>query len=182
MHGYSGSGKTWLSSQLLARLPAVRIRSDIERKRLSGLEEYADSGSQTGEGIYSRASSDLVYSNLFETARGLLDAGFNVLIDAAFLQKVDRKGLESLASNKKVQFVIVSTSASEAELRRRVRRRCAHPREGKAEVSEADTAVLEHQLRTANPLDEIETRRALFVHTDDAADADDVVKSLNRFW
>ncbi len=37
MHGFSGSGKTWRSAQLVADLPALRVRSDLERKRLSGL-------------------------------------------------------------------------------------------------------------------------------------------------
>jgi len=177
MHGYSGSGKTWLSSQLLAHLPAVRVRSDIERKRLAGLEETAASGSQPGEGIYSRASGDAVYSRLFETAGALLDAGFNVLIDAAFLRHTDRQGLVSLASSKGAQYGIVAASTGDAELRRRLRRRA----DRRAEVSEADIAVLEHQLRTADPLDEIEMQRTVSVRTDEDTDFDHMIKSLNRF-
>ncbi len=38
MHGASGSGKSWLSEQLVGLLPAVRIRSDVERKRLAGID------------------------------------------------------------------------------------------------------------------------------------------------
>ncbi len=186
MHGYSGSGKTWLSSQLLARLPAVRLRSDIERKRLSGLEETAVSDSPPGEGIYSKTKSDGVYARLFESAGVLLDAGFNVLIDAAFLRQVDRQGLVSLAGNKQTQYVIVAASAGDAELRRRLRRRGNRRDDGRgdgrAEVSEADTAVLDHQLRIADPLDEIETQRTVFIRTDEDTDADDMIKSLNRFW
>jgi aminoglycoside phosphotransferase family enzyme len=37
-HGFSGVGKTWLSNQLISGIPAIRIRSDLERKRLHGLE------------------------------------------------------------------------------------------------------------------------------------------------
>ncbi len=36
MHGPSGSGKSALSEQLVRELGAVRIRSDVERKRLAG--------------------------------------------------------------------------------------------------------------------------------------------------
>ena len=36
MHGFSGSGKTTLSETLMSRLPAIRVRSDIERKREHG--------------------------------------------------------------------------------------------------------------------------------------------------
>ncbi len=34
MHGLSGSGKTWLSERIASQLGAIRIRSDVERKRL----------------------------------------------------------------------------------------------------------------------------------------------------
>lgn len=35
--GLSGSGKTTIGDALIARLPALRVRSDLERKRLHGL-------------------------------------------------------------------------------------------------------------------------------------------------
>ena len=45
MTGYSGSGKSWLSKRLIAGLSAIRLRSDLERKRLAGLGPAADSAS-----------------------------------------------------------------------------------------------------------------------------------------
>jgi len=56
MHGFSGSGKTVLSQQLIPRLPAIRVRSDIERKRRYGLEETERSGAGIGKGIYGSGS------------------------------------------------------------------------------------------------------------------------------
>ena len=53
MHGLSGSGKTWLSSRLLSRSPAIRLRSDIERKRRLGLSELDSSATAPGRGAYS---------------------------------------------------------------------------------------------------------------------------------
>ena len=38
--GLSGSGKTWLARQLASRLGALHVRSDVERKRLAGLEAH----------------------------------------------------------------------------------------------------------------------------------------------
>ena len=38
-HGLSGSGKTWLSEQLIPAIPAIRLRSDIIRKQMAGLDE-----------------------------------------------------------------------------------------------------------------------------------------------
>src|SRR5690606_8580691 len=52
MHGLSGSGKTSISSRLLEHLPAVRVRSDIERKRLLGLDRGARTESPVGGGAY----------------------------------------------------------------------------------------------------------------------------------
>lgn len=178
MHGYSASGKTWLSSKLLADLPAVRVRSDIERKRLSGIDEAADSHSQPGKGIYSRSSSDAVYERLFDSAAVLLDAKFDVIIDASFLRQADREGLYALADQKGAQYAIVAATAGEDALRRRLRRRSARG----ADVSEADVSVLEYQQRTADPLSEDEGRRAVFVSTDEDSDADDLIKLVSRFW
>jgi aminoglycoside phosphotransferase family enzyme len=45
MHGLSGSGKTTLSQMLLERAGAVRVRTDVERKRLAGLAATQASGS-----------------------------------------------------------------------------------------------------------------------------------------
>ena len=45
MTGYSGSGKSWLSKRLVPGLSAIRLRSDLERKRLAGLDPKADSQS-----------------------------------------------------------------------------------------------------------------------------------------
>jgi uncharacterized protein len=36
MHGLSGSGKSWLAQRLARELPAIVIRSDLERRRLAG--------------------------------------------------------------------------------------------------------------------------------------------------
>ena len=52
MSGLSGSGKTWLAAQLAPVLNAIHLRSDVERKRLAGLNAKASSGSATGEELY----------------------------------------------------------------------------------------------------------------------------------
>ncbi|MGI9236818.1 MAG: AAA family ATPase [Woeseiaceae bacterium] len=176
MHGYSGSGKTWLSSQLLSRLPAIRVRSDIERKRLFGLGETDTSNSKPGEGSYTAISNTAVYARLFELAGGLLTAGFQVIIDAAFLRKDDREALVALAQEHKAGYAFVSTEASAAELGRRLQRRGASG----SDASEANITVLRHQRQTSDPLG-VETGSVVHVTTDGEVDADDVIKSLNSF-
>ncbi|MEA2093717.1 MAG: AAA family ATPase, partial [Pseudomonadota bacterium] len=56
-HGVSGSGKSWWAAQLAERLGAIRIRSDVERKRLFGYKVDADTRSGIQTGIYSSPAS-----------------------------------------------------------------------------------------------------------------------------
>jgi aminoglycoside phosphotransferase family enzyme len=50
--GLPGSGKTTLSQHILERHGAIRLRSDLERKRLAGLKPLDKSGSPVDSGIY----------------------------------------------------------------------------------------------------------------------------------
>jgi hypothetical protein len=176
MHGYSGSGKTWVSSLLLSQLPAIRVRSDIERKRLAGLDETAGSDSKPGAGIYTDRARGDVYATLIDIAEGLLEAGFNVIIDASFLGQADRKLPAALAGRQGVCFAFVSTSADEAELLRRLQER-AKSSKG---ASEADVDVLQFQFRHSEPLNSGERKKTVFVGTDKIVDAGRIIKALKR--
>jgi len=61
--GLSGSGKTWLARRLAPDLGAVHLRSDVERKRLAGLAERADSRSALGEDLYSPENTARIYAH-----------------------------------------------------------------------------------------------------------------------
>ena len=148
MHGLSGSGKTWLAERLMAALPAIRVRSDIERKRLFGLEEDANSRSGIGSGIYSPDASVETYERLFTLADCLLAAGHHVVLDAAFLRKKQRVSAKSIASSLGVDSVLICAEAPEDVLRSRIEQRSKQ----KGEASEADLAVLEYQLESAEPV------------------------------
>jgi predicted kinase len=172
MHGLSGSGKTWLSERLMAALPAIRVRSDIERKRLFGLDETADSESGIGSGIYSPSASVETYERLFTLADSLLAAGHHVILDAAFLKKKQRVFATSVASSLGVESVLVCAEAPEDVLRSRIQNRAKL----KDDASEADLAVLEHQLASAAPIGR--TEAAISVDTCNDIDVDHVVSSI----
>lgn len=165
MHGLSGSGKTWLSGRLMTALPAVRVRSDVERKRLQRLAARERSGSSVGGGIYSAAVSERTYDRLGEAAASILDAGDIAIIDAAFLRRADRLRFRGLARERATAFVIVSCTAPVAELQLRIGRRAARG----GDASEADAAVLAYQIGNAQPLDEDERPDAIEVSTGDDA-------------
>ena len=68
-------------------LPAIRMRSDLERKRLFGIPRLAFTRNPVNEGIYTPEASVQTYHMLEANARSMLLAGFNVIVDATFLQE-----------------------------------------------------------------------------------------------
>jgi hypothetical protein len=176
MNGLSGSGKTWLSTRLVTAMPALRMRSDLERKRLFGLEEAADSHSGIASGIYDRKAGRAVYDPMFDGARSMLAAGFDVILDAAFLNVESRGRAKCLAADCGADFVIVQATAPQEILEERLRQRAAVGKE----ASEADLAVLRYQLDTSEQLTADEARSAVIVNTDSDVDPSSVVLEIRR--
>ena len=162
MHGLSGSGKTTVSQALLESLGAVRARSDVERKRLHGLDALARTASPTGAGLYGAQETDRTYSQLAHIAGEVLAQGYPAIVDAAFLERSRREFFREIAGDHGAAFAIVACGAPEAELRRRVERR---EREG-SDASEAGLAILENQLGRLEPLAEDELESTVFIETE----------------
>jgi aminoglycoside phosphotransferase family enzyme len=175
MTGYSGSGKSWLSSRLVPSLAAIRLSSDVERKRLAGLSPTADSQSAIESGIYERAITDAVYDQLLGTAGELLRAGLNVIVDASFLSASSRRRARQVAERSTADYALVETVASETGLRERLKQRVKG-----ANVSEADIAVLRHQLDSADPLTADEMDAKITVDTEEEIDILDLTSKLRR--
>ena len=153
--GLSGSGKTTASSARLldgtnaAAGSIVRLRSDVERKRLFGLAPLAGSGSAPDSGIYTAEATTRTYARLLGLARDILSAGWPVIVDAAFLQRAERAAFRALAAELGAGFGILATAAPAAELRQRLMLRSG-------DASEATVAVLEKQMTWFEALDEDE--------------------------
>jgi aminoglycoside phosphotransferase family enzyme/predicted kinase len=120
MHGVAGSGKTTVAQELLEAWGAVRLRSDVERKRLQGLEAGARTGSALGEGIYSPDLTAQTYARLSALSRTVLEAGYPVIVDATFLARAQRSAFAETARAAGVPFGIAVCEAPEAVLRERV--------------------------------------------------------------
>ena len=148
MHGVSGSGKTTVSQRLLEKEGAIRLRSDVERKRAPGMDTTARTAAAPGKGIYAPGKRRQVYVGLEALAREVLAAGYPVLVDAAFLAREDRDRFRALALSIGCDFRIVSCEAPPAMLRERVAARAAHGRD----ASDAGIAVLESQLAARETL------------------------------
>lgn len=162
MHGVAGSGKTWVSQALVERFGALRLRSDVERKRLCGLPALARSASAVDCGLYDEDTTRTTYRQLVQSAREVLAAGFPVLVDAACLQRWQREMFYVLAAQLAVPWRIISCRADDATLRQRI---VAREQSG-GDASEADLAVLDHQLLCNDPLSAAEQGAAIVFDSD----------------
>ena len=124
-----------------AQIPAIHIRSDVERKRLAGLDEFSRSGSAIGEGLYSPQHSTRLYEHLAGCASDVLNGGYSVIVDATFLRRAERARLRSLAVESGLQPVLIRCQAPPEVLRARIGKRL---RAG-ADASEAGVDVLAWQ-------------------------------------
>ncbi len=147
-HGLSGSGKTTVTRALMQDPGAIRLRSDIERKRMAGLDALAKSGSGVADQLYAADATRRTYGRLAEMAGQLLDAGWPVIVDATFIARWQRDLLRETARTRGIEFRILDFPVPVATLRERIVQRS---RAG-GDASEADLAVLQYQLETEEPL------------------------------
>ena len=167
-HGFSGSGKSWWSERLACRLPAIHIRSDLERKRTasvsaaSRLERYSEQG--IGD----------VYQHLLGLAETILCAGYTVLVDATFLRAHHRQSFYRLAEQLETEYGILDFSCSASVLRARIDKRLA----AGSDPSEATIEVLETQLKNADPLDQNELHRTTTIQTEKVSGITEVISMI----
>ncbi|MBV6415668.1 MAG: hypothetical protein CMLOHMNK_00181 [Steroidobacteraceae bacterium] len=174
MHGLSGSGKSWLSERLVPAVPAIRLRSDVERKRLAGLQPAVSSAAPLRQGLYAHACTRRTYRRLAGCAAICLRAGFHVIVDATFLEAKDREVFAALAERLNAPSLLLSCHADPETLEQRIRKRamCA------TDASDADLDVLAAQLQSAQPLSSTERARALLIDTSEPEVAERVAAAV----
>ena len=163
-HGLPGSGKSFVSQGVIEAVGAIRVRSDVERKRLFGLGALESSRDRVPGGIYNEVATQRTYLRLHAVARVALGAGWPLVADAAFLRRSERAQFAALAAELAVPFSIFDCRAVLPLLHLRLEQRRAIG----ADPSEADAAVLERLCGADEPLDELERAVAIVV---DAAQA-----------
>jgi aminoglycoside phosphotransferase family enzyme/predicted kinase len=173
MCGPSGSGKSWLAERLVPYIPGIRIRSDIVRRQLAGLDRTQASGSDLDSGIYKQAMGEAVYARLLELTGDLIAVGENVVVDAAFLSSANRATFQAFARKQGCKCVVVQCDAQPDVLRQRVVLRLASG----DDPSEATLAVLDRQLESFDlPGPDEQTIR---VRTDHDVDIQHIITQLN---
>lgn len=144
--GLSGSGKSTVALLLAGALGAVRIRSDVERKRLHGM---APTGRPADPAlIYNARATAMTYGRLVDAAGAALEGGVSAVVDAAFLQRAERNAVRALGRERGVVCTVVECTAPDEVLAARIE----HRREHRSDPSDADTGVLALQMRVREPL------------------------------
>jgi hypothetical protein len=157
-HGISGSGKSHWARRLASGPGWLHLRSDVERKRRFGLwGDLQDLGGadpllESGD-LYSPAVSDWLYQErLTRCAAAALAAGLDVVVDATFLKRKQRRLFRALAGRCGAHFAVLECLSSPQEARQRVEER----RAAGLDPSDADDAVISRQQELLEPIEEEE--------------------------
>ena len=147
--GVSGSGKTTLAGCFVAAAGAVRLRSDVERKRLAGMrptDRPADAAAAAT--LYDPSMTRRVYRRLAEQARMLLEAGSSVVIDAACLTEWQRAEFATVAREVAAPLVWLEMDVPDEVVIGRVAARLA----AGGDASDASPEVVRRQLSSREPI------------------------------
>ena len=177
-HGLSGSGKTTVSQILLQVYPAIRVRSDIERKRMWGVKERQRDKQDFQQGIYSATSSEQTYQILLTFAEQLLLAGFSVIVDATFLKSQQRDMFRKLAESINVDYTILHCYAPLNVMQNRIVQRSKDDKD----ASDADLIVLEYQRRQVEKFTEEEDKFVIEINTEVKITEFDFLKKIGEIY
>ncbi|MGF2688029.1 AAA family ATPase [Marinobacter sp. DUT-3] len=173
--GLSASGKTCVSAAMAEELGLVRLRSDVERKRLFGLGPLDQSKSPAGGNIYTPEATGKTYQRLADIASNLLGAGLPVIVDAASLKQSERTLLTDVAENQGIPFALIHCEAPEDLRREWIRKRSG-------DASEATEEILDAQQTWFEPLTTEEKTHTIHLHTDQEHVAEAVADRIRQHF
>ena len=161
MSGLSGSGKSTVARQLAQKLNAVHVRSDAVRKHLAEipLHQRGDRGGTFGSGIYTPEMTQKTYGALLELGLLLAQQGWPVILDAKYDRQALRQPVLEAAIAAHIPIKIVECTAPIEVLRDRLNHRTN-------DIADATAALLESQIKTAEPLTDSEKPFAVTLQTD----------------
>ncbi len=174
MHGVSGTGKTTVSTEIIKAVGAIRVRSDVERKRLfARVGQLKDTSVQDGS-LYDSSMTVRTYRRLRDLTRVLTQAGFLVVVDAAFLRIRQRKLFRFLAQEIGSTWFIVDVFASDAVLAERIDKRFLQG----VDASDATIEVMKRQRETEESFAQLEQPHVICVDSTSLQTINSAVKKI----
>lgn len=174
-HGVSAVGKSQVALKLVEALGAIRLRSDVERKRLFGAQTESTRG-ELHAGIYSAEASVATYQRLHELAGRALQAGFPVVIDATYLKREQRLAAWQVAEDNGVPFLILDCQAPEAVIASWLQQRQA----AGGDPSDATLEVIAAQQAAREPLSVEEQPRSRRIDTQDGTSLEALIAAIRQ--
>jgi len=176
MHGFSGTGKSTVAQRLVDALGAIRIRSDVERKRLYFFDPHKHPDDAFSEKLYSAEATKLTYQKLCELTARVLDAGLSVIIDATNLQRWQRADIQSVADEAGVPMVIADCQADMGMIKNWIEQR----EDLDDDASDADVDVVYEQVKGHEPLNEEELKQSFVIHSNVLAETHELAEEIKK--
>jgi aminoglycoside phosphotransferase family enzyme/gluconate kinase len=170
-HGVSGTGKSTVAAELASQCQAIQLRSDVERKRLFGL----DPQERSDKSIYSADASQQTFGRLEELVEEVIGAGLPCVVDATFLQASRRDQFRQLAGRLAIPFFVLDCQAPLSVIEQRIENRNSLG----TDASEATTKVMHDQLAIAEKPQAAESSCWLTIDSSKPA-LQDIIKQLQR--
>lgn len=171
--GVSAVGKSGVAMRLVEALGAVRLRSDVERKRLFGEQQVPN---DPHAGIYSTEASSATYARLHEIAETILRAGFPVVIDATYLKRAQRDAAAKVAEATGTPCLIIDCNAPDAVIASWLAQRQAD----RNDPSDATLEVIATQQATREALTDEELLRSKRIETNESGSLDALVANIRQ--
>ncbi|HSC83483.1 MAG TPA: AAA family ATPase [Pseudomonas sp.] len=173
--GVSAVGKSHVALRLVEALGAIRLRSDVERKRLFG-EQADNAKGALYDGIYSAEATQATYQRLHQLAENALHAGFPVVLDAAYLKREQRSAAWQVAEQNGAPFLILDCQAPQEVIAGWLQQRRA---EG-SDPSDATLEVVQAQQAKREALNDEEQAHSKRVDTHQAASLDSLIERIRQ--
>jgi len=170
--GLSCTGKTYLAERIAQKYPVVYLSSDIERKKLLGLDPERHYYAEFERGIYSPEVSDRTYEALAEKARIEVSYGRDVVIDATYRKKKWREMLIEKLKDSPCEIIFVLCVADDDVIKERFAKRATEKT-----ASDALFETYLHQKKTFEQPDEVAT---LF-RVDTSSNSPQILEAIENF-
>lgn len=171
--GVSAVGKSLVALHLVEELGAIRIRSDVERKRLFDNQHT----STLNAGLYSPECSIATYERLHQLAHTILQAGFPVVLDATYLRQDQRQVAQQTAESLAVPFLILDCQAPEKLILQWLAQRQA----AATDPSDATEEVIRAQQANQDPLTPQEQGFTLTIDTRDPITLQNALQAVSEY-
>ena len=176
MHGISGTGKSTVALRLVDRLGAIRVRSDVERKRLFGFSPHEHPNAELAAQMYSDDTNHRTYEKLAELCAAILDSGISVIIDATNLKQWQRECIQTVADSRGVPLCIAYCQASMSVIRDWIQKRSSEDHD----PSDANLEVANKQILSRDALTAEEMQQTFVIHSNIMEETNTLAAEIKR--